>query len=82
MRKTQLQFDINAYKAKRNEVNIALRKAKSQYFKNLLSGNTNSREKFWKTLKSIFPIKNKSNNSKSFLIENEFTSMPSKIATG
>ena len=26
MRKTQLQFDINAYKAKRNEVNIALRK--------------------------------------------------------
>ena len=82
MRKTQLQFDINAYKAKRNEVNIALRKAKSKYFKNLLSENTNSPEKFWKTLKLIFRIKNKSNNSKSFLIENEFMSMPSKIATG
>ena len=82
MRKTQLQFDINAYKEKQNEVNIALRKAKSKYFKNLYSENTNSPKKFCKTLKSIFPIKNKSNNSKSFLVENEFTSMPSKIATG
>ena len=82
MRKTKLQFDINAYKAKRNEVNVALRKAKSKYFKNLLSENTNSPKKFWKSLKSIVPIKNKSNNSKSFLIENKFTSMPSKIATG
>ena len=63
-------------------MNIALRRAKSKYFKNLLSENTNSPKKFWKTLKSIFPIKNKSNNSKSFLIENEFTSMPSKIDTG
>ena len=45
MRKTKLQFDINAYKAKRNEVNIALRKAKSQHFKNLLSENTNSPKK-------------------------------------
>ena len=82
IRKTKLQFDINAYKAKRNEVNIALRKAKSKYFKNLLSENTNSPNKFWKTLKSTSPIKNKSNNSKSFLIENEFKSVPSKIATG
>ena len=82
MRKTKLQFSINAYKAKRNEVNIALRKANPKYFKNLLSENTNSLKKFWKTLKSIFPIKNKSNSSKSFLIENEFKSMPSKIATG
>ena len=63
-------------------MNIALRKAKSKYFKNLLSENTNSPKKFWKTLKSIFPIKNKSNNRKSFLIENEFTSVPWKIATG
>ena len=82
IRKIKLQFDINAYKAKRNEVNIALRKVKSKYFKNLLSENTNSPKKFWQTLKLIFSIKNKSNNSKSFLIENEFTSVPSKIATG
>ena len=82
MRKTKLQFDINVYKAKRNEVNIALRKAKSKYFKNLLSENTNSPKKFWKTPKSIFPFESKSNNSKSFLIENEFKLMPSKIATG
>ena len=39
MRKTKLENDITAYKMKRNEVNICLRKAKSKYYQNLLDEN-------------------------------------------
>ena len=38
-RNTKREVDVSSYKRKRNEVNIALRKAKSAYFRNLLSEN-------------------------------------------
>ena len=48
MRKAKLENDITAYKMKRNEANICLKKAKSKYYQNLLDENFRSPDRFWK----------------------------------
>ena len=50
-RNTKHAVDVSSYKRKQNEVNIALCKAKSAYFKNLLNENKKLPRDFWKTLK-------------------------------
>ena len=50
---TKRKVDISSYKRKRNEVNIALYKAKLAYFKTLLNENKELPREFWKTLKKI-----------------------------
>ena len=72
--------DISRYKSKRNEVNAAVRKAKSTYYKNLLNENSTDANKFWKTLKSIYPTKNRDKTSlRSFDIGGEKTTDSSQI---
>ena len=51
MRKPKLENDITAYKMKRNEANICLKKAKSKYYQNLLDDNFRSPDRFWKVIK-------------------------------
>ena len=58
-RRTKSKSDILAYKQKQNEANIAVKRAKSSYYKNLLSENSENPSKFWKILKSIYPSKKK-----------------------
>ena len=83
MRKIKLENDITAYKMKRNEVNICLRKAKLKYYQQLLDENIRSPERFWKVIKRIYPAKNKqSQSSKSFKVNSELTSDPTLIANG
>ena len=81
-RRTKSNADSLAYKRKRNETNIAIKRAKSSYYKNLLSENSENPSKFWKVLKSIYPCKNlKKHNSQSFDIDGEVKSCnPSTIA--
>ena len=62
-RRTRKESDISAYKRKRNEVNISVRRAKADYHKNLLKESSKDPNKFWKTLKSIYPTK--TNNKQS-----------------
>ena len=57
VRKTKLENDITAYKMKRNEVNICLRKAKSKCYQNLLDENILSPYSFWKVIRRIYPAK-------------------------
>ena len=59
MRKTKLENDVTAYKMKRNEVNICLRKAKSKYYQNLLDENFRSPDRFWEVIKRIYLAKSK-----------------------
>ena len=59
IRITKLETGITAYKMKRNEVNICLKKAKSKYYQNLLDENFWSPDRFWKVIKRIYPAKNK-----------------------
>ena len=56
-----LNFIKQNTEKKRNELNIALRRAKASYYTNLGQENSNGDpSKFWKTVKSIYPIKAKS----------------------
>jgi len=64
-------------------VNIMLRKSRANYNKELLRENSNDPEKFWKTLKSIYPVSSKKSvRSQSFEINGEKSSNETEIANG
>ena len=56
-RKYKKEIDFTEYKVKRNQVNILIRKEKSSYHKNLLHDNHHTPNKFWSTIKKIYPSK-------------------------
>eukprot|EP00794_Sanderia_malayensis_P005002 gene5002-5659_t len=72
------------YKQKRNLVNIAIRRAKASYYKDLLSENsTSDPNKFWKSVKSIYPGKAKSlSNNRVFEIDGKESSDKTEISNG
>lgn len=79
--KTKSEADQAAYKVKRNAVNVAVRKAKSSYHRKLLSENAGNPNKFWRTIKSIYPSKSKNSNvNTSFEINEEQVNNPSTIS--
>ena len=80
-RHTKRQVDISSYKRKRNEVNIALLKAKSAYFKNLLNEKKKLSREFWKTLKMIYLVKSgEGGHAKNLNIDGEATNNSSKVS--
>eukprot|EP00795_Rhopilema_esculentum_P007243 gene7243-12925_t len=83
-RRTRAEVDISHYKRKRNEVNIAIRKAKSTYHKDLLRENSANPNKFWKAIKSIYPTKaaNAGSSMHSFDLQGENTNDVVKVANG
>ena len=82
-RRTKAELDISKYKQKRNEVNIAIRKAKSSYHQNLLKENSANPNQFWKTIKSIYPTKaNAGSSMHSFDFQGEKTNDAIKVANG
>ena len=80
-RKSRTESNSKSYKSQRNKVNVLVRKAKKEYFQNLLRESTNDPSRFWKILKKIFPTKNIVSGAKSFLIEGSLTTCPVKIAS-
>ena len=56
-RKSNLPVDFKAYKLRRNEVNKLVCKAKQNYHKNLLDESCNDPNRFWNTIKKLFPGK-------------------------
>ena len=58
-RKTKNSLHINAYKRKKNFVNQLVKRAKQNYFKNLLNNSANDPDRFWSTLKKLYPTKSK-----------------------
>ena len=82
-RRSNLDKDKIEYKHTRNHVNILLRKAKSNYNKAQLRENANDPDKFWKTIKSIYPATAKNNDSiHRFEINGEISSDEKTIANG
>ena len=80
-RRTKDELDISQYKRKRNEVNIAIRKARSSYHKNMLKENSGNPNKFWKSLKTIYPTKSTTGPSmNSFDIDGTKTDDPARIS--
>ena len=82
-RKSNLACDRRAYQDKRNQVNITLRKARSNYNKELLRESSTDPEKFWKNLKSIYPASSKDKQPcQSFDINGVKCSNVSQIVSG
>lgn len=81
-RKSLNILDHENFKKQRNKVNNLVKKAKSQYHQKELNESASNPEKFWKKIKSIFPVKNKESCSKSFLVNDNLTSDPDTIANG
>ena len=82
-RRTKQKNDTSAYKQKCNEVNITVRKAKSDYYKNLLKENERLPQKFWNVVKGIFSSKGNHNyTNKGFKVNGELTSDSLEIANG
>ena len=56
-RRAKKESDISTYKRKRNEMSVAVKSAKFYYHKKLLKESAKDQNKFWRTLKSIYPTK-------------------------
>ena len=78
-RKSKLPAHKNEYKRKRNSVNSLVKKAKQNYFKNLLENSANDPDSFWNNSKKIFPNKQKSSAAR-FTIDCATTSDSKPIA--
>ena len=81
-RKSRSETDHENFKCQRNTVNKLVKKAKSQYHQDQLNECANEPKDFWKSLKSIFPVKGKEKLVKSFHINNELTHDSKEIASG
>jgi hypothetical protein len=80
-RRTKENQDFLLYKQKRNEVNRALRQAKSQHSKNLLDENQNKPESCWRVIKSLYPTKSSSNTTcQSFEVDGQVLTDADKIS--
>ena len=62
-RRTNSEIDQNMFKRARNRSNNMLRKARADYYKNLLHEHHNQPKHFWNVLKKIFPTKCKSTST-------------------
>ena len=80
-RRTNDELHISQYKQKRKEVNIAIRKARHSYHKNMLKENSGNPNKFWKYLKTIYPTKSKTAPSiHSYDTDGRKTDDPAKLS--
>ena len=79
--KSKLANDFDSFKVQRNKVNSLVRKAKNQHSQTLLNESANNPNRFWKTLKNIFPIKEKVSCSKTFIIDNIITTKAKTVAS-
>jgi hypothetical protein len=78
--KTRNQDDRVSYAKQRNKVNVLVRKAKNSYFREKLNESGNKHDIFWKRIKETFPLKNKVNITKSFLMNGVLTQNKKTIA--
>lgn len=62
-RKSKSNQDWVAYKHLRNTCTNLIRRAKSDYYRNLLTEHKTNPQSFWKTIKKIFPGKNTSTSN-------------------
>ena len=82
-RKTGCELDISKYKQKRNYVKNAISRAKHTHYNTILKENASKPEKFWKTVKEVFPTKSKGDQQpSSFIINGSKTTDKKVIVNG
>lgn len=80
-RKSRTSTDFEKFKSQRNKVNNLVRKARNEHSRTLLQETANDPKRFWKTLKRIFPLKEKISTVKSFIIDGIRNSNAKSIAS-
>ena len=79
--KSKLNTDWNMYKsAEKHATNI--RRAQKTHYKSVLRDSEKNLNKFWKMIKTIFPIKTKEPSNRSFNIDANCTTNKKSIASG
>ena len=81
-RRTNAEVDWSMYRRLRNSVTTAIKLSKAKYCRNLLRNNIDTPKGFWKSIKSLFPVKNKSSKPTIMDINRERTKDKAKIANG
>ena len=56
-RRTNREVDWSSYKCQRNRVTGLVKKCKSNYYRQLLNDSAGSPDKFWSTIKKLYPTK-------------------------
>ena len=79
-RKTNREVDWSNYKRQPNKVNNLVKSTKGNYNKKLLLESVNRPEKFWKSIKRVFPSKQQNGTSTSFNINGAEISNKKSIA--
>lgn len=80
-RQSKTTTDFDTFKQQRNKVNDLVRKTKSRYHQTQLRESVHNPTKFWRTLKSIFPVKDKISSAKSFIINGTMNSDSKNIVS-
>ena len=79
--KSNSDDDWNAYRRMKNFVTNLVTRAKRTFFKESLQESRSNPNKFWKIIKTIFPINSASKStSKTFIIDEQFISEDKTIA--
>ena len=78
-RKTKHPEDIVSFKRKRNQVNSLVKHAKKVYFKEQLENSAHDSNRFWNTLKRLYPSKSTS-TTRTFKINGELNCDKKSIA--
>ena len=81
-RKTKSAHDSQAYKRVRNEVNNMIKKAKRNYHIKQLNDNEHHPQKFWSSIKNLYPSKSPKSNATTFVTNSGDISTPPEIANG
>lgn len=81
--KSNSEHDWNAYRRMKNFVINLVSRTKRTFFKESLQENRSSPHKFWKIIKTIFPVKpSESSTSKTFVINEQVISENKAITNG
>ena len=81
--KSKLEPDWNAYRKHKNFVTNLIKRTKRNFLKNKLEESRSKPEKFWKTVKEVFPVTKSANIcTKSFKIEEKTVTDKKIIAEG
>ena len=79
-RKTNHEIDWSSYKRQRNKVNGMIKSCKTKYHRDLLEENSGSPDKFWSSIKKLYPTRSAKEPGAALLVNSEKVTEKGKIA--
>ena len=81
LRKSKSITDLENFRRQKNRVNVLVRKAKNSHSEKILKESANDPNRFWKTIKTIYPTKVKETMTKTMLIGERITTNAKEITS-